>query len=474
MKHYLLPILIACILNSTLVTAQSDSLGSGNEIPYNNYSASTSEISSDQYSELERRCNVNSARFINSSNIQKSSTSVALGWPLKAAPGFTDCEFHFIGAYVDHNAATGAVTDYNCESNTYDGHHGTDIAAWPFAFYKMENSFVQIVAAAAGTIIDKHDGEYDRNCVGVGSNVPANYVIIQHADGSRALYWHMKNTSVTSKAIGQQVSEGEYLGVVGSSGSSSGPHLHFEVWSGSSASTYNDPFAGACNKINATSWWANQRPHTEPAVVKASVHTTDVVFATCPETGTITESTSFAVPFQGPGLSPGYAKFYIYLREASVGSTVNLSILNPDASTFASWTYPVTTYYKTLAYQWSKKLPTIPGDYTFQTNYNGKICSSNFKITSATELNPQFSLNQIKILPIPIKETSTLKGENIENGHYKITIQDITGQILYCSEIDIESMSINLDLPTKQLVAGYYIISVETANKRIIRKVFKI
>jgi murein DD-endopeptidase MepM/ murein hydrolase activator NlpD len=472
MKHYLFSILLVWLLWSTMVMAQSDTLVSGNEIPYNNYSASNTEISSDQYAELERRCNVNSARFINSSKIQKSSASVALGWPLKAAPGFTDCEFHFIGAYVDHNAATGAVTDYNCESNTYDGHHGTDIAAWPFGFYKMENNYVEIVAAAAGTIIDKHDGEFDRNCV--GNTLLANYVIIQHADGSRALYWHMKNTSVTSKAIGQQVAQGEYLGVVGSSGSSSGPHLHFEVWSGSSASTYIDPFAGSCNKINATSWWANQRPHTEPAVVKASVHTTDVVFATCPETGTITESTSFEVPFQGSGLAPGYAKFYIYLREATVGTTVNLSILNPDASVFGSWTYPVTTYYKNTAYQWSKKLPTIPGKYTYQTNYNGKICSSDFTITNATDLNATFSLKNLKIFPIPIKEATTLKGENIENGHYIISIQNIAGQTIYSSEMDIDNMSIHLELPTKQLAAGYYVIRVENGDKRIIQKVFKI
>jgi murein DD-endopeptidase MepM/ murein hydrolase activator NlpD len=472
MKHVLLSILMAFYMCITVVMAQSDAPVSGSEIAYEPYSATNPEISAEQYLELETRCNDNSARFIKASNVQKSSASVSLGWPIKAASGFTDCEYHFIGAYVDHNAATGAVTDYNCESNTYDGHHGTDFAAWPFGFYKMENNYVEIIAAAAGTIVDKHDGEFDRNCA--GNKLLANYVIIQHTNGSRALYWHMKNTSVTTKAIGQQVAQGEYLGVIGSSGSSSGPHLHFEVWSGSAANTYIDPFAGTCNKINATSWWANQRPHTEPAVVKASVHTTDVVFATCPETGTITESNSFTVPFQGPGLAPGYAKFYIYLREATVGTTVNLSILNPDASVFASWTYPVTTYYKNTAYQWSKKLPTIPGDYTFQTDYNGKKCSSNFKISNSTDLKSQFSLSEIKIFPIPIKETSTLKGENIENGSYKITIQDIAGQILFCSEINIDNMSINLDLPTKQLGAGYYLISVETGNKRIIRKVFKI
>jgi len=51
----------------------------------------------------------------------------------------------------------------------------------------------------------------------------------RRADGSVAWYFHLKNGSVTTKAIGQPIAAGEKLGAVASSGCSSGPHLHFEV-----------------------------------------------------------------------------------------------------------------------------------------------------------------------------------------------------------------------------------------------------
>ena len=201
-------------------------------------------------------------------------TLTPLAWPLRPSTSLHDCSYYFVAAYVDHDA-TSAFKDYNCGTNTYNGHTGTDIAISPFPFYKMENHQVEVVAAAAGTIIGKHDGEYDRNCVGAGSSLVANDIIIQHADGSVALYWHIKD-SLTTKIVGQTLAAGEYLGIVGSSGSSSGAHLHFEVWAGTTASTLIDPFAGTCNLKNSSSWWIAQKPHAEPAVVKASVHITDI------------------------------------------------------------------------------------------------------------------------------------------------------------------------------------------------------
>lgn len=52
------------------------------------------------------------------------------------------------------------------------------------------------------------------------------YVVIMHANGSQTLYSHMRNIVVSP---GQQVSSGQVIGYVGSTGLSTGPHLHFEV-----------------------------------------------------------------------------------------------------------------------------------------------------------------------------------------------------------------------------------------------------
>ncbi len=53
-----------------------------------------------------------------------------------------------------------------------------------------------------------------------------NYVVIDHGDGSKTLYAHMSSRSVSA---GQTVYQGQAIGVTGSTGNSTGPHLHFEI-----------------------------------------------------------------------------------------------------------------------------------------------------------------------------------------------------------------------------------------------------
>ena len=69
------------------------------------------------------------------------------------------------------------------------------------------------------------------------------YVEVQHAGDTVTRYCHLvRRPSVT---VGQTVAKGQTLGLVGSSGSSSGPHLHFEVHAGAPATSANavDPIA---------------------------------------------------------------------------------------------------------------------------------------------------------------------------------------------------------------------------------------
>lgn len=53
-----------------------------------------------------------------------------------------------------------------------------------------------------------------------------NLVVIDHADGWQSWYGHLSSISVV---VGQQVRQGEIIGAAGSTGYSSGPHLHFEL-----------------------------------------------------------------------------------------------------------------------------------------------------------------------------------------------------------------------------------------------------
>lgn len=86
-------------------------------------------------------------------------------------------------------------------------HKGTDIGRVGY------NS--SVYAAKAGqVIISEYSSSY------------GHYVVVYHGPGNSTLYAHMSSRKVS---VGQQVKQGDVLGVTGSTGHSTGPHLHFEV-----------------------------------------------------------------------------------------------------------------------------------------------------------------------------------------------------------------------------------------------------
>lgn len=64
------------------------------------------------------------------------------------------------------------------------------------------------------------------------SNVYGNYVIIDHGNGYQTMYGHLQKKLVSK---GATVNQGERIGLVGSTGYSTGPHLHFTVYKNSKA-----------------------------------------------------------------------------------------------------------------------------------------------------------------------------------------------------------------------------------------------
>jgi len=458
-------ILMAFSFASNAQNIQSNSINKYDDFFIGENNAKNPCITADEYEIIEKRCDEN-IKLLGLDKVEKSISTILLGWPLRPSANLNDCSYYHIAAYVDQNTTTGIFQDYNCGNNTYDGHRGTDIATWPFNFYKMDNNLVEVIASAAGTIIDKHDGEFDRNCS--SNNLTANYVVIQHADGSRALYWHMKKNFVTSVAIGQLVVVGDYLGIVGASGSASGPHLHFEVWSGSTVATRIDPYSGTCNTLNASSWWASQKPYKETSVIRASSHTTDIVVPPCPTTETLNESASFQIPFQGTGLPAGYAKFYIFIRDEINGMTANLSILNPNNTSYLSWTYTSTADSKVRTWGWSKVLPTISGTYTFQAIYNGITCSSTFDIVNPTGVTTEDFHSAIKIYPNPVSneiriESSMLKVQSV-------LIYDLVGQEVSGSESKSLNPGLKKVVDVSELLAGIYFVKVKDEKNNIVTK----
>ncbi|HEY9180498.1 MAG TPA: peptidoglycan DD-metalloendopeptidase family protein [Candidatus Baltobacteraceae bacterium] len=106
---------------------------------------------------------------------------------------------------------SGTITSpFGYRRNPFGGgmefHQGLDIAA-PMG--------TTITAAASGTVISA--GWYG----GYG-----NYILIDHGGGMATGYGHCSQIFVS---VGQQVQKGQAIGAVGSTGASTGPHLHFEV-----------------------------------------------------------------------------------------------------------------------------------------------------------------------------------------------------------------------------------------------------
>ncbi|MBC1474680.1 peptidoglycan DD-metalloendopeptidase family protein [Listeria grandensis] len=102
----------------------------------------------------------------------------------------------------------------NPVTGEHESHKGQDIAA---------GGSVPIYAAAGGTVVFSGFGAPGSGYGGYG------YVVeIDHGNGYQTLYGHMRAGSLQVVA-GQSVSQGQGIGMMGSTGQSTGQHLHFEI-----------------------------------------------------------------------------------------------------------------------------------------------------------------------------------------------------------------------------------------------------
>ena len=143
-----------------------------------------------------------------------------------------DCKFGetcFIQQYFDHDPSSG-VKDYRCGTMSYDGHNGVDLRVPSMA---AQQKGVSVLAAASGIVKAIRDGIADVNVRAVGLESVAghecgNGVLIEHDGGWETLYCHMAKGSVRVRD-GERIETGAKLGLVGLSGQTEFPHLHFSV-----------------------------------------------------------------------------------------------------------------------------------------------------------------------------------------------------------------------------------------------------
>jgi hypothetical protein len=160
-----------------------------------------------------------------------------LALPLECEPGLS-C---WILRYVDHDPGPGE-RDYACGPVTGDAHKGTDFAIRDL---RVMAEGVAVRAAAAGVVDALRDGVADVSVEEGGREAIAgrecgNGIRIAHGDGWTTWYCHLRRGSLMV-AQGDRVEVGQALGLVGLSGDTSFPHVHFDVRRGEQPI---DPFVG--------------------------------------------------------------------------------------------------------------------------------------------------------------------------------------------------------------------------------------
>jgi murein DD-endopeptidase MepM/ murein hydrolase activator NlpD len=177
--------------------------------------------------------------------------------PLACEPGVS-C---WIANHVDLDPGP-AAQDYTCGQLTYNGHNGTDFAIRDL---RAMTEGVSVVAAAAGKVAAVRDGEPDvsireRGREAVKDRECGNGVRVTHGNGWQTQYCHLRRGSIIVKS-GEAVSSGQPLALVGLSGETEYPHLHFVV---RRDRLVVDPFLGeaagqGCNVAGKPLWTVETR-----------------------------------------------------------------------------------------------------------------------------------------------------------------------------------------------------------------------
>jgi murein DD-endopeptidase MepM/ murein hydrolase activator NlpD len=127
-----------------------------------------------------------------------------------------------LNGYVAPVSSPQVTTPYQAGGGLWSSgtHSGIDFAA---------ASGTPVKAVAAGEVVEAGDG-----------GAYGNNIVIRHKDGHYSQYGHLLSLGVS---VGQTVSSGQQIALSGSTGNSTGPHLHFEIRTGPDYGADIDPLA---------------------------------------------------------------------------------------------------------------------------------------------------------------------------------------------------------------------------------------
>jgi hypothetical protein len=169
--------------------------------------------------------------------VRKDLAPVVVGSPVKG-PGWMVMETtspltHHFSAQITMNGVTRVPQRYAQDWTYLDPVSGQAVAGNATLARNYLGFGKEIYAVANGTVVDASDGLVDFETIYSAPGITfataaGNHVIIDIGNKKYACYAHMVNGSVRVKT-GDIVKEGQVLGLMGNSGNSDLPHLHFQV-----------------------------------------------------------------------------------------------------------------------------------------------------------------------------------------------------------------------------------------------------
>ena len=198
---------------------------SGKELISQNLLNMNTQLKSIEKKVIDKEEKIKEQREIARQNAKLKSSKTGFAWPLLANSNLTAC---FGGNDSTHKAIGGGhgAIDMSAPAGTpvYASKDGRVVFSnYPGAFKSSQGySYKYII----------------KNCHSLGNGGCANKVQIEHQNGVTTTYCHLLTNSITVKK-GDYVKQGDKIGEVGSTGCSTGPHLHFALTDGAKKDPLN-------------------------------------------------------------------------------------------------------------------------------------------------------------------------------------------------------------------------------------------
>jgi len=395
----------------------------------------------------------------------KSGIIASFSWPLEMEPNDLFTNYYSISNFVDQNPTIGPADfnqysqsnlDYNCGNRSYDtssgyNHSGIDYSLWPFEWYMFNEGLINVVAAEDGIVIGRDDNNFDANCQCQGS---WNALYVRHDDGSTAWYGHLQRGNITNLDLGATISKGDYIGKVGSSGCSTGPHLHFETYD--IDGNLIDPYEGACNDLNPSTWWEEQPDYRTPDINAIFTHDLPPTFGCVFE-----EQPNIKNDFDaGEQVITAF-----YFKDAEQGSITNMRINDPSGNLWQNWNFESPETYSGSYWYWIWNMPLNGpfGIWTVEASFEGSTLTHDFAYGEINTNTADHSLSDLQLFPLPATDRLFI---NKTIGDKQISVVDLFG---VQHQVDAGPNFIKID----QLKDGIYFLRLEIDGQSISKKFIK-